>query len=481
MRYDGVRRSQATWLAGGLICALMGVGVHPVHGQERAVSQEDPVPERPAILFNRWQEDWSVLADPRVPREPFDELKYIPFSASDPLMYLSLGADFRSRFEWNDAPEFGTGPNRSEAYVITRTEVDVDLHLGPNAQVFTQLQSDWATWKKVLLPPDQDRLGLEQAFVLITEPVDEGTVRLRLGRQQFAFDLQRFVSSRDGPNVRQSYDGAWAEYQRADWKYIAFYTHPVETRGESPFDDYSGPTLTFSGFRIEREEVLGGALSAYYAHFTQDNVHFLAASGNDRRNILDAHYAGVRGGFDWDLEGMDQRGTLGPKSVRAWGIGTLAGSTFQSAFWSPRIGLQVDAASGTENLDGQTVGTFNPLFPNGYYLQLAAYTGYVNFIHVKPSLTLHPRRDLTLLLAVAAQWRQTTADGVYVMPDIPVVGTAGEPGRYTGTYAQTRVDWAISPNAAFAVELDHFIVGDVLERVGGHDSNYAGIEIKYGW
>ena len=46
MRYDGVRRSQTTWLAGGLFAALMGVGVHPVHGQDSAVSQEDPVPER---------------------------------------------------------------------------------------------------------------------------------------------------------------------------------------------------------------------------------------------------------------------------------------------------------------------------------------------------------------------------------------------------------------------------------------------------
>src|SRR5580704_11312558 len=203
-----------TWRLSAALAALCLWSAQAAAQDATLESGTEP-PERPAILFNRWQEDWSVLADPRVPREPFDQLKYISFSASDPLMYLSLGADFRSRFEWNDAPEFGTGPNRSEAYVITRTEVDADLHLGPHVQVFTQLQSDWATWKKVLLPPDQDRLGLEQAFVLITEPVDEGTVRLRLGRQQFAFDLQRFVSSRDGPNVRQSYDGAWAEYQRA--------------------------------------------------------------------------------------------------------------------------------------------------------------------------------------------------------------------------------------------------------------------------
>ena len=43
------------------------------------------VPERPAIKLNRWQEDWSVLADPRLRTEPFDNLKYIPLNRADPL------------------------------------------------------------------------------------------------------------------------------------------------------------------------------------------------------------------------------------------------------------------------------------------------------------------------------------------------------------------------------------------------------------
>src|SRR3984885_10295195 len=70
-------------------------------------------PARPAILFNRWQEDWSVLANPDVPREPFDDLKYISLSARDPQTYLSLGANLRERFESNDATSFGVGTNRT--------------------------------------------------------------------------------------------------------------------------------------------------------------------------------------------------------------------------------------------------------------------------------------------------------------------------------------------------------------------------------
>jgi hypothetical protein len=43
-----------------------------------ATSFADDKTERPKILLNRWQEDWSPLADPRIPREPLDDLKYIP-------------------------------------------------------------------------------------------------------------------------------------------------------------------------------------------------------------------------------------------------------------------------------------------------------------------------------------------------------------------------------------------------------------------
>jgi hypothetical protein len=34
---------------------------------------------------------------------------------------------------------------------------------------------------------------------------------------------------------------------------------------------------------------------------------------------------------------------------------------------------KVDGASGNSNSPGRPFGTFNPLFPNGYYLTLAGY------------------------------------------------------------------------------------------------------------
>ena len=120
----------------------------------------------------------------------------------------------------------------------------------------------------MLTPADQDVLDLEQAFVTVTEPVGDGTARVRLGRQQMNFDFQRFVSDRDGPNVRQSFDAAWGEYEEWAWKFITFYSQPVQIYdfGAQPFDGYSSGANTFSVVRAQRELFGWATLSAYYAY-----------------------------------------------------------------------------------------------------------------------------------------------------------------------------------------------------------------------
>ena len=437
-------------------------------------------PTRPAIAFNRWQEDWSVLADPALRTEPLDSLKYVPLG-TDPKSYLSLGLNLRERYEQSDANGFGTRGTPAANYVISRLETHADLHLGSQVQLFAQFDSAFAPGKERLTPVDENRLDLEQAFAAYVVPLADGTLKFRLGRQEMGFDLQRFVAVRDGPNIRQAFDAAWTDYETGPWRLIGFYSQPVQDRNLRAFDDYSNGHLTYGGVRLERNDVGPGQLSAYYSRYTQDGAHFLTVRGNEERDIFDVRYAGGLDGWDWDLEAMGQTGEIGSQQVRAWAFGNLAGYSWPAAFWSPRLGLQFDGASGDGNSHDHVLGTFNPLFPNGYYVTLSGYTGYVNFIHLKPSLTLHPAPSVTILAALGAQWRQTTADAVYTQPNIPVAGTVGKPGSYTGTYGQFRLDWRATSHISTAVEAVHFAIGDAIRRAGGHDSDYLGAEIKYGW
>ncbi|WP_137953593.1 alginate export family protein [Burkholderia sp. 4M9327F10] len=435
--------------------------------------------KRPTVMFNRWQEDWSVLAYPCVPHAPLDGLKYVPLG-DNPKSWLSLGANLRERIESSNAPLFGIGSAQSNTYLIQRAEVDADAHLAEHWQFFVQIEDARAYSKNVVTPVDKNPLDLEQAFVAYVQALGDGTLKLRVGRQEMAFDLQRFIAVRDGPNVRQAFDAVWADYEYHQWRFIGYATQPVQNRSVSAFDDVSNRDLTFSGVRFERKSVGPGDLSGYWSRYNRTNAHFLDASGTEHRDVWDLRYSGVQQHFDWDVESMLQTGTVGNDTIGAWAVGSIAGYRFAMP-WSPRIALQLDAASGDRNPHDGRVGTFNPLFPNGYYFTLAGYTGYSNLIHLKPSITLAPTTNLVLLGALGLQWRETTGDAVYQQGSQAVPGTAGKGNLWTGMYVQLRADWTIAANLIGSVEAVHFQVGNSIQQAGGHNADYAGVELKYGW
>jgi hypothetical protein len=437
-------------------------------------------PERPTMRADRRpEEDWSVLADPRVAREPFDGLKYIPLDPANPKMYLSLGANLRERFELDHATFFGAASGESGQWILSRLEWHADLRLGNHVQIFTQFQNAVVPGKARLAPVDQDRLDVEQAFIGLTEPLGGGTLRLRLGRQVVAIEFQRFASVREGPNLRQSYDAALADYERGRWHVIGAYEQPVQTRDVHPFDDYSNHHLTLSGVKVQRRLSGSTQLSVYYANYRHDAATFTSVTGNERRNVIDIRTSGAVNGFDWDVEGMSQSGSIGAQTIEAKALGSSVGYTLVDVRWKPRMGLAVDVATGDHDPSDNRLGTFNPLFPNGYYL--ADYTGFPNLIHVKPALTVHPAPAVSLTAAIAGQWREATADAVYVFPAFPLPGTAGVPGRYTGAYGELRGDWTITPHYSVAFDAVHYAIGTAIRQAGGRDANYLGVQVSYGW
>lgn len=185
----------------------------------------------------------------------------------------------------------------------------------------------------------------------------------------------------------------------------------MQSRSVETFDELSNRQMVFKGVRVERQCVGPGDAVFYYSRY--------------RRDVYDARYSGKRNKLDWDVEGMLQRGQVGAKQVRAWAFGAIVGYTFAGTPWSPRLGLQLDAASGERHPGDNTIGTFNPLFPNDYYFTLAGLTGYNNLIHLKPSLTVKPVSALSVMGAVGLQWRETVADAVYAQGSAVVPRTAG--------------------------------------------------------
>lgn len=457
-----------------LIAAILLIWTNSVWSAD----EEAKAPTRPAFQSNRWQEDWSPLRDPMLRTQPYDYLKYISLS---PVSYLSLGLTLRERFESVGDPAFGLSKFPSDGYLLQRLQPHADLHFNEDWRFFIELEDVRAFDKKVLGNADQNPLDLRLAFLEYTHKFDCGRLKGRIGRQEFAFDLQRFVSLRDGPNVRQAFDAIWLDWESEPWRLIGFVSQPVQYFRYRPFDDRSEGNFQFHTLRVERHVLGKNELSGYYSLFYHQNASYLFASGNEYRNIFDMRFAGSELGFDWDMEAMGQLGTIGGKKIRAWAFGSRTGYTFSDYAFQPRIGIQIDAASGDRHPNGNIFQTFNPLFPNGYYFTLAGLTGYSNLINVKPTYTFKFTEKATILTAVGFQWRMTTADAVYVFPVQPVAGTAGVPGPWTAVYGQFRLDWIIENNLLAAVEIVHYEIGKALQKAGGRNANYLGCELKFYW
>ena len=201
-------------------------------------------------------------------------------------------------------------------------------------------------------------------------------MKAKIGRQEIGFDLQRFISSRDGPNVRQAFDAVWLDWEHGAWRLIAIASQPVQYRDAHPFDDVSNSHFRFALARIENNRVGSGSLSLYYARYDLDGARFPAASGDERRDIFDARYAGKTDHTDWDIEGMLQHGRVGR------GKGARMGDRHAGRIQPRRHSLEAAAGyPGRRRLWGPPsrrwtrLGTFNPLFPNGYYFTLGRLHG----------------------------------------------------------------------------------------------------------
>jgi len=420
-----------------------------------------------------------MLADPGRRSEPGDALKYIPLSPDDPHRYVSLGVTLRERFESNDAVLFGVGTVNDE-YLLHRLELHADAHITDRARLFVQLENALAPGREHRSVVDANHADLRLAFVDIGDSLGNGAWKVRLGRQEVAFDLQRFASVRDGANVRQAFDALWAQYEQEHWLASVFLSQPVQYSNDEAFDDRGSGHFTFRGTRVRGHFRDAGQVSATFSEFSLDSAHFLSASGDERRRSLDVHYGDRANGFDWDVEGIAQRGSVGSHAIRAWAIGSIAGYTFGTA-WQPRVSLQFDAASGDEDPSDRRIGTFNPLFPNGYYVTQSGYTGYSNLIHFKQTVTFAPAPAVRVLGGVGELWRQTTHDAVYAQPIAPVARTAGQGDRYTATYLQLRAEWTPHRNLAFAFEANHYFVSSAIRNVGGGDAQYVALEVRWGW
>jgi hypothetical protein len=432
----------------------------------------------PAYQSLRFDEDWSCLRDPDQRRELWDPAKFIELGDE---RYLSLGADARWRYERFVHPGFGVGPEDGSGYALQRYLFHGDLHLSRSLRAFAQVQSSWVAGR-VGGPrrSDLNRIDVHQAFVDVrVRPTRDTSVTFRAGRQEVEFGSSRLISTRDGFNVRLSFDGLRVMARTGRARVWAFVMQPVEI-DPGPFDDgRERRTLWGVSAGNAPEPRAAGNLAVYLSGLHAKTARYDQGSGSERRVTLGIRAWGAGERWDYNIEPILQWGRFGSGRIRAWAIASDVGRSWRERPLSPRFGLRADITSGDRDPEAVSLETFNPLFAGGPYSGLAGLVGPSNVWDVTPHFSVR-LSTLTIASGFAVFSRTSRSDGIYgINLNLERTGRMSR-ALHVGVQPTVQATWSPSRHLTAVVTASFFNVGRFLiETPPGQNVGYTTAFVAY--
>jgi len=472
-----------------LLVAAMLLSAVVLHGQtDAATGAQAPTdqaatqtkPNRSYGLL-RENEDWSFLRDSKLRQDFWDPIKYIPLRSGD--WYLTIGGDVREVLEqvWND--NWGKQPY-TNTFFLQRYMVHSDWYFGQHYRAFVQLKSGLESFRKGgPRPIDEKKLDFEAAYFEMST-AGRNWIALRIGRQELNYGSGRLISVREGPNVRQSFDGLKIRSKIDAWNIDAFAVRPDLDKPRF-FTNVPDHQTAFWGVYASRPESSRLSFDVYYAGLDRKQFTYNRGTGREQRHSLAARLwrpvQTKERGWDLDYEGVWQFGTFDSGDIRAWTFASESGYSFPESPWKPRLSVKSDISSG-DDPRGRALGTFNALFPIGNYFGVLADTGPgpQNFIDVHPKLQIQPITGVSVSMDLVAQWRESLRDGLYAVPGFLLVPAGTSRARFVGYRPGMEVRWQIDRHAYLQADYGIFYAGKFLKDASsGRNLNYMAFWAGY--
>ena len=377
---------------------------------------------------------------------------------------LSAGGEVRQEYEWFANEEWGAEVPDHNGYWLQRYMLHVDARLSRRVRLYGELKSGIEAGRAGgPRASDEDRLDLHQAFVDVS--FDRMTVRV--GRQELAFGSQRLVSFREGPNMRQSFDGGSVVVQRGRWRADGFGTRYVSTE-TGVFDDSSDTGRSLWGVYAVRSLGQDGTkgIDLYYLGYRRTAATFDQGRGRELRHSWGTRVWKTSTAIDYNFEAVIQTGRFANVTIRAWAIGSDTGYRIETAPGRPRLGLRANVTSGDGDRNDDRLGTFNPLFPRGGYFGLIASAGPSNQMDLHPLLTLNPRDDLTVTTGWLFFWRHRMDDGIYTTSGTLLRSAEGTRSRFVGHSPGIEARWQVKEYLSLTGNASIFTAGPFIRESG---------------
>ena len=384
----------------------------------------------------------------------------------------ALGGDLRERVETSNVTALGLRYGQASTYDLHRLLVHADVMIDPSLRMFVQLGSEDQVGRRPgPTPLDVDRLDLAQGFVDVGVAAGPGRLTLRAGRAEMSFDDGALIGLRDGPNVRQSWDGARLFYVADKLRLDLFAVRPVDVR-RGVFDDRAVVGQALQGIHATTSASNTVALDAFYYRNVTANLVVAGFAGHQRTDTIGVRVRGMTASLDGSVGVMLQGGDAGGREVRAFALHADGGATLGRLPTSPHIGIRIDVLSGGDPR-GRRLTTFNALYPNVSYSTEATIEAPANLIQAGTVASIRPASALTVQYTLEGLWRYSSRDAFYAAPLFPLIAPGPDRDRYSGLEQQLRAVWRPGKVLTLTAAIVRFTVGDALRRSGAHDESFA--------
>jgi hypothetical protein len=424
----------------------------------------------------RYDEDYSHLRDSSE-LSWYEQVKFARLNTSG-TAYFSFGGEVRYQYFKFENEEWGDAPKDSDGFLLNRLLLHGDLHLTKRIRIFGQLQSSIAVGRIDPSPVESNELELHQIFVDVNLlQADQTKLVLRVGRQELNYGSSRLISTREGPNNRQSFDGGKLFYVRKSFKADVFYSDYVASRPGIFNDDFFTDKVKFGGVYVALNHVpVVKNVDLYYLGQRKSAAKWNDVSGREERHSVGSRIWGTAKRWSYDVEGLLQFGDIHENTIRAWTLSANTAYKLGAKDLSPSIGVKTELISGDDKPGDGRIESFNPLYPRGAYFGYAALIGPSNLFDLHPSFDIPLSKIADLSVDYDIFWRYSGQDGIYSPGTGQIYAAGPTDSRFIGHQVSAALE--LNPNRFiyFRLETTWFKAGTYLRDVGnGKDIFYTGV------
>ena len=322
----------------------------------------------------------------------FDELKKVEACG----IQFKFGGEARLRYEWwhdfniNEYQPrwytFGRRGGRSDGMVLSRVRLSVEAQVTEQISFFVEGQ-DARTWDydgpkidtgTIEYDPFADHLDWRQAYAVFKLELGGLPVHLKVGRTELDLGDGRMQGNNWWHNTPEVFDAVAVILPLEPVTIVGWVGKAVvmpDTRSfnhVNPAFDYWG---LYTMWNVKQVNGLD-KLDVYLLHLRDDRDDFMSFAGFYEGPMyvpgeLKLYAFGVLAkghlgdeNLKWEIEHVQEFGTLSENRIRAWALHVLLGYTLADCMWTPTLYVEHNRATGDSDPYDSTSETFIPFFPN---------------------------------------------------------------------------------------------------------------------